>query len=61
MVNRKKRLEKGVKSISKQIKIHEEKREKARKEGNIELAEYYAYEIEGLKKTKLKKERMLDK
>ena len=41
MANRKKRLQKGIESLEKQIKLHEEKLKKAEKEDNIELAEYY--------------------
>lgn len=40
MVNRKKRLQKGIVSLEKQIKLHEEKLRKAEQEDNIELAEY---------------------
>ena len=40
-MKRKKRLEKGIKSISDEIKCHEEKREKAKEEGKLELAGYY--------------------
>lgn len=61
MVNRKKRLKKGIESLTEQIEIHKEKREKAQKEGNLELAEYYNSEIEGLEKTKNKKAEKLEK
>ena len=61
MVNRKKRLQKGINSIEKQIKIHEEKFEKAEKEDNIELARYYRKEIDAKKKDKQEKQRILDK
>jgi len=50
MVNRKKRLQKGIESIEKQIKIHEEKLKKAEEEDNIELAEYYKKEINAKKR-----------
>jgi len=52
---------KGIESIGEQIKIHEKKRDKAEKEGKIELKEYYGKEISELKKTKEKKEEMLEK
>ncbi|MBI2652176.1 hypothetical protein HYX00_01815 [Candidatus Woesearchaeota archaeon] len=61
MVNRKKRLQKGVKSIEKQIKLHEEKLRKSEKEDNIELAEYYRKEIAAKKKDKEEKQRILNK
>jgi len=61
MVNRKKRLQKGIESIEKQIKIHEEKLKKAEEEDNIELASYYKKEIEAKKKDKDEKKRLLEK
>lgn len=61
MVNRKKRLQKGIESLEKQIKLHEEKLKKAEEEDNIELAEYYKKEINAKKKDKEEKERLLEK
>ncbi|MBU2576370.1 MAG: hypothetical protein KKF50_01475 [Nanoarchaeota archaeon] len=61
MVNRKKRLSKGIESLEKQIVIHEGKLAKVRDDGEIELEEYYGFEIENLKKVKEQKEKMLDK
>ena len=61
MVNRKKRLQKGIESIEKQIKIHEEKLKKAEEEDNIELASYYKKEIEAKKIDKDEKKRLLEK
>ncbi len=61
MPSRKKRLRKGIESIGKQIKLHEEKRDEAEKEGKIELKEYYGKEISELEKTKEQKEEMLEK
>jgi hypothetical protein len=55
MTNRKKRLQKGINSLNKQIKIHEEKRKQAIEEGKIELAEYYDKEILSKSKEKDKK------
>lgn len=55
MTNRKKRLQKGINSLNKQIKIHEEKRKQAIKEGKIELAEYYDKEILSKSKDRDKK------
>ena len=61
MVNRKKRLQKGIESIEKQIKLHEEKLKKAEEEDNIELAEYYKKEINAKKRDKDEKKRLLEK
>ena len=61
MVNRKKRLKKGIESIKKQIELHEEKKKGAEVEDNIELVDYYTKEIESMKKDKEEKERMLEK
>lgn len=61
MVNRKKRLQKGIESLEKQIKLHEEKLRRAEEEDSIELAEYYKKEIIAKKKDKEEKERILDK
>jgi len=61
MVNRKKRLERGIVSIDKQIKIHLEKQARAKEKGNLELEGYYGKEISGLENTKKKKEEMLKK
>ena len=61
MTNRKKRLKKGIESIEKQIKLHEEKLKKAEEEDNLELASYYRKEVEAKKRDKEEKERMLKK
>ena len=61
MAKRKKRLERGINSLKEQIRIHEEKRKKAEKEGKLELKEYYEKEIDNLKKIILKKEKLLKK
>lgn len=61
MVNRKKRLQKGIDSIGKQIKLHEKKLEKAEKDDNIELAKYYRKEIDAKKRDIEKKQRIIDK
>ena len=60
-MNRKKRLKKGIESLEKQIGIHEKKLEKAEKEGNYELSSYYKKEINGLKKIKNSKKKILEK
>jgi len=60
-MKRRKRLEKGVHSIGKEIKLHERKREKAEMEGKLELAGYYTKEIKGLEKTRNRKVKQLKK
>ena len=59
MVNRKKRLKKGIDSIQNQIDFHLEKQRIAKENGETELSDYYKKEILGLQKTKNKKERIL--
>ena len=61
MANRKKRLQKGIESLEKQINLHEEKLKKEEKEDNIDLAEYYKKEIAAKKKDKEEKQRILNK
>jgi phage shock protein A len=61
MVNRKKRLQKGIESLNIEIEAHKEKRKQALEDGNLELASYYDSEIKGLEKTKDNKEKILDK
>ena len=61
MTNRKKRLEKGIESIQKEIEKHEIKKQNAIKEGKLELVGYYISEIEALKKQKEEKKEILDK
>ena len=60
-MKRKKRLLKGIASIKKQIKIHEEKKEKAAEEGDIDLENYYKIEIDNLTKIKKRKEELSEK
>jgi len=61
MVNRKKRLKRGIESLNEQIKLHEEKRQQAFKENKIELVNYYNKEIDLKKRDKEEKERLLKK
>ncbi len=61
MVNRKKRLKKGIESLQKQIEMHEKKLQQAEKQGKIELLDYYKKEIEVKKKDKEEKEKLLKK
>lgn len=55
MVKREKRLKKGIDSIEEQIKIHEEKMKEANTNEDSDLEGYYKKEIDGLKKTKERK------
>ena len=59
MTNRKKRLKKGIESLEKQIKLHEEKKERDNGEGKIELEDYYGKELKILKTVKEKKRRFI--
>ena len=61
MAKRKKRLEKGIESLERQIKLHEDKKANALEEGKIELARYYIKEIGFKEKTKKDKKRKLEK
>ena len=61
MANRKKRLQKGIESLEKQIRLHEEKLRSAEEEDNIELAGYYKKEIEAKRRDKEEKQRILGK
>jgi len=59
MPKRKKRLKKGIESIRKQIEIHKNKLEEAKKSGNIGLAEYYEKEIKNLESALEKRQDIL--
>ena len=61
MTKRKKRLKKGIVSLAKQITIHEDKLERAKAEGAIEIASYYQKELIAKKKDLEKKEKLLRK
>jgi len=61
MVKRKKRLEKGIRSLNSQIILHKDKMQNALKKGKLELARYYEIEIEKFRKVKEKKKSYLDK
>lgn len=60
MVKRKKRLEKGIESIEKQIKLHWDKRAVAIEEGKKELADYFEKEIGALEERKLDRKKKLN-
>lgn len=61
MPNRKKRLQRGIISLQKQITLHQEKLNLAKEENKLELVDYYEREIEAKKKDKEKKEKLLQK
>jgi len=61
MAKRRKKLEKGISSIEKQIKLHEDKKDDAVEKGKLELARYYVKEIASLENAKEKKEKMRKK
>ncbi len=54
-------MQKGIESLKKQIELHEEKKEEAKKDGRLELVKYYEKEIELKKKDREKKEKILEK
>jgi len=60
-MKRKKRLEKGIKSLKLQIEIHKEKLKKAIEEGEEELVGYYEKDIARLEGEEKKKEKQLEK
>ena len=51
-MKRKKRLQKGIESIKKQIEIHKDKLKEAEEKGDKELSTYYEGEIENLENRK---------
>ena len=59
-MNRRKRLERGIESIEKQIKVHEEKLREAEAAGQEELVTYYLKDISRLEKQKEQKENKLE-
>lgn len=61
MPSSKKRLKKGVDSLQRQIGLHEEKMQMAKKQDNPELARYYAKEIDSLDNEKFRREQKLKK
>lgn len=61
MVNRKKRLERGIESLKRRLDEHKIKLEKAKKDGKIELIDYYEKELENLEIYRRKKKKILEK
>lgn len=60
-MKRKKKLEKGIKSLKEQIEIHEEKKRQAEEADIPELVGYYEKEILSKEKDLKKKRELLDK
>ncbi|MEK6926582.1 MAG: hypothetical protein AABW50_04865 [Nanoarchaeota archaeon] len=54
-MKRKKRLEKGIESLKKQVEIHKEKLKKSIEEGNEDLAKYYVKDLARLEDEEKKK------
>jgi len=50
----KKRSKKGIESLEKQIKLHQEKLKKAQERGDLGLTNYYEKEIEHFERAKEK-------
>lgn len=50
MTKRERRLQKGIDSLQKQVKIHEEKLAEAMEIGDEYLSDYYTKEVDELKK-----------
>lgn len=55
-MKRRKRLEKGIYSLDKQVKLHEEKKKLAKELGDENLVGYYTKEIEALRKRRRDRE-----
>lgn len=60
-MKRKKRLEKGIESLKKQVEIHEEKKKQAEEADLPELVRYYEKEIEAKEEAMRKKKEILNK
>ena len=60
-MKRKKRLEKGINSLEKQINLHQEKKVQAKESGKEELTDYYKREIAAKKKDLEKKKSLLNR
>ncbi|MBS3100103.1 hypothetical protein J4463_02710 [Candidatus Pacearchaeota archaeon] len=60
-MKRKKRLEKGIESLQKQLEIHEEKKKQAQEENLPELVDYYEKELKQKQEILRKKKEILDK
>ena len=60
-MKRKKRLEKGIESLQRQVEIHKKKLREALEEGNAELAKYYEKDLSRLESEEKKKREKLEK
>ncbi len=60
-MKRKKRLQKGIESLENQLKIHEEKLDKAVEESDEDLIDYYKKDISRLFNQQKKKKDQLEK
>ncbi|MBS3089222.1 hypothetical protein J4402_05650 [Candidatus Pacearchaeota archaeon] len=60
-MKRKKRLEKGIESLQKQIEIHKEKLKKAIDGGDEDLARYYEKDLARLEGEEIKKKEKLER
>lgn len=56
MAKRKKRLEKGIASLEKQVILHKDKQQSALEAGNLYLADYYAREIAAKERDRQRKQ-----
>lgn len=61
MVNRKKRLERGIASLEEQLRLHEEKLQRAMEDDNDALAGYYRKELSAKQRDLDEKKRLLAK
>ncbi len=61
MTNRKKRIERRIEALKEQLELHERKKEHAKQEGKLELADYYQREIKARKRTLEEAEHILNK
>ena len=61
MTKRRKRLEKGIESLERQIRLHLNKRDAAFEEGKKELAGYFEKEISALEERRLDRKRKLER
>ncbi|MBS3155313.1 hypothetical protein J4404_02340 [Candidatus Woesearchaeota archaeon] len=61
MVNRKKRLARGIESLKRRLDEHKIKLERAKKDNKIELIDYYEKELENFEIYREKKKKILEK
>ena len=61
MVNRKKRLQRGIDSLEGQAVLHEEKQQQTLEKGDERLAAYFGKEVDRYRRQKEEKKRQLEK